>query len=48
MQSSGILRRVALVGTDVLEEPTASIVRVTRIGFFIELLGNPELYYNEN
>jgi hypothetical protein len=27
-----MLRRVALVRTDVSEEPTASIIRVTRIG----------------
>jgi hypothetical protein len=32
MSSSGILRRVALVRTDVLEELGASIIRVTRIG----------------
>jgi hypothetical protein len=32
MPSSGMLRRVALVRTDVLEEPSASIIRVTRIG----------------
>jgi hypothetical protein len=31
MMSSGMLRRVALVRTDVSEEPSASI-RVTRIG----------------
>jgi hypothetical protein len=30
--SSGILRRVALVRTDVSEEPSASFIRVTRIG----------------
>jgi hypothetical protein len=30
--SSGILRRVALVGADVLEELSVSIIRVTRIG----------------
>jgi hypothetical protein len=30
--SSGMLRRVALVGTDVSEELSASIIRVTRIG----------------
>jgi hypothetical protein len=29
---SGILRRVVPVGTDVLEQHTASIIRVTRIG----------------
>jgi hypothetical protein len=32
MPSSGILRRVALVQTDVSEESIASIIRVTRIG----------------
>jgi hypothetical protein len=32
MPSSGILRRVALVRTDVLEDPSTSIIRVTRIG----------------
>jgi hypothetical protein len=32
MASSWMLRRVALVGTDVSEELSASIFRVTRIG----------------
>jgi hypothetical protein len=32
MVSSGMLRRVALVKTDVSEEPGASFIRVTRIG----------------
>jgi hypothetical protein len=32
MMSSGMLRRVALVTTDVSEEPSASFIRVTRIG----------------
>jgi demethoxyubiquinone hydroxylase (CLK1/Coq7/Cat5 family) len=32
MPSSGMLRRVALVRTDVSEERIASIIRVTRIG----------------
>jgi hypothetical protein len=32
MASSGMLRHVALVRTDVLEERIASITRVTRIG----------------
>jgi hypothetical protein len=32
MVSSEMLRRVALVRTDVSEEPSASIIRVTRIG----------------
>jgi hypothetical protein len=31
MASSGMLRRAALVRTDVSEEPSASIIRVTRI-----------------
>jgi hypothetical protein len=32
MASSGMLRRVAFLRTDVLEEPNASFIRVTRIG----------------
>jgi hypothetical protein len=32
MLSSGMLRHVVLVRTDVLEEHIASIIRVTRIG----------------
>jgi hypothetical protein len=32
MASSGMLRRVALVRTDVSEEPSAFFIRVTRIG----------------
>jgi hypothetical protein len=32
MVSSGMLLRVGLVGTDVSEELSASIIRVTRIG----------------
>jgi hypothetical protein len=32
MASSGVLRRVALVRTEVSEELSASIIRVTRIG----------------
>jgi hypothetical protein len=32
MPSSGMLRHVALVRTDVSEEPGASFIRVTRIG----------------
>jgi hypothetical protein len=33
MPSSGMLRRVALVGADVLEEHSISVIRVTKIGF---------------
>jgi hypothetical protein len=32
MVSSGMLRRAALVRTDVSEEPSATFIRVTRIG----------------
>jgi hypothetical protein len=32
MASYGMLRRVALVRTDVSEEPSASFIRMTRIG----------------
>jgi hypothetical protein len=32
MVSSGMLRRVALVRTEVSEKPSASFIRVTRIG----------------
>jgi hypothetical protein len=32
MVSSGLLRRVALVRTDVSEKPGASFIRVTKIG----------------
>jgi hypothetical protein len=32
MASSGMLRRVALVRTDVLEELSTSFIRVTRVG----------------
>jgi hypothetical protein len=32
MLSSGMLRRVSLVKTDISEEPSASFIRVTRIG----------------
>jgi hypothetical protein len=32
MASSGMLHRVALERTDVLEEPSSSFIRVTRIG----------------
>jgi hypothetical protein len=40
MPSSGILRRVALVRTDVSEEPSASIIRVTRIAKLGTTLAN--------
>jgi hypothetical protein len=36
--SSGMLRRVALVSTDVSEELSASFIRVTRIGEFGTML----------
>jgi hypothetical protein len=44
MASSGMLRRVALVRTEVLEELSASFNRVTRIGelgttFFVACVG---------
>jgi hypothetical protein len=32
MPSSGMLRRVALVRTDVSEELSTSVIRVTRVG----------------
>jgi hypothetical protein len=35
MSSSGILRRVTLVRTDIEEEFSASIIRVTKIGELI-------------
>jgi hypothetical protein len=39
MPSSGILRRVALVRTDVSEECSASVIRVTKIGELVTLAG---------
>jgi hypothetical protein len=41
MASSGMLRRVTLVRTDVSEELSASFIRVTRIGE----LGTSETWY---
>jgi hypothetical protein len=38
MASSGMVRRVALVTTDVSEELSASIIRVTRIGELVTTL----------
>jgi hypothetical protein len=38
MVSSLMLRRVALVRTDVLEEPSTSFIRVTRIGELLTTL----------
>jgi hypothetical protein len=35
MVSSGMLRRVARIGTDVSEEPSTSFIRVTRIYIYI-------------
>jgi hypothetical protein len=45
MASSGILRRVALVRTDVSEELSASFIRITRIG---ELGTEPALTSNRD
>jgi hypothetical protein len=41
MPSSGILRRVALVRTDVAQERNASFIRVTRIGELGTMLAVP-------
>jgi hypothetical protein len=38
MASSGLLRSVALVRTDVSGEPGASFIRVTKIGDFVTLM----------
>jgi hypothetical protein len=43
MVSSGMLRRVALVRTDVSDEPSASFIRVTRIGELRTTLAAPIL-----
>jgi hypothetical protein len=40
MVSSGMLRRVVLVRTDVSEEPSPSFIRVTKIGE----LGNARIH----
>jgi hypothetical protein len=42
MPSSDVLRRVALIRTDVSEERSASIIRVTRLGELIEALCSSE------
>jgi hypothetical protein len=44
MVSSGLLRRVALVRTDVSEEPGASFIRVTKIGEIGEIYLCEEIY----
>jgi hypothetical protein len=44
MVSSGLLRRVALVRTDVSEEPGASFIRVTKIG--VKAKKSYELFFN--
>jgi hypothetical protein len=43
MASSGMLRRVALVRTDVSEELSASIIRMTRIDEFNFVPSSPTL-----
>jgi hypothetical protein len=46
MPSSGMLRRVALVRTDVSEECSSSIIRMTRIGELgstLTLTSNPDI-----
>jgi hypothetical protein len=45
MASSGMLRRVALVRTDVSEELRASFIRVTRIGELGTTLALPHLIF---
>jgi hypothetical protein len=47
MASSGMLRRVALVRTHVSEEPSASFIKVTRIGDTITLSLFRIVYSNE-
>jgi hypothetical protein len=44
MTSSGVLRGVALVRTDVSEEPIVSIIRVARIGEVGTLAVTPNKY----
>jgi hypothetical protein len=48
MSSSGMLRRVAIVRTDVSEERIASIKRVTRIGELRTTLAVKNGYRREN
>jgi hypothetical protein len=40
MVSTGLLHRVALVRTDVSEEPGASFIRVTKIARFLRKVGS--------
>jgi hypothetical protein len=46
MVSSGLLRRVALVRTDVSEEPAASFIRVTKIGELVTAVKTSNLTYS--
>jgi hypothetical protein len=47
MASSGMLRRVALVRTNVSEELSASLIKVTRIGELETTLGVTDVCYEE-